>query len=279
MKWGAMHAQNGEGGDVPYVPQYEYDIFVSYAHVDDDPLPGANEGWVSTLVRSLKTRLAQKLGRSDAYSLWMDHELSGSEPVTSQIAGKLQGAATLVVVLSPGYVASAWCQRERDAFRSVVREHGSGRVFVVERDKVDDTDRPEEFKELKGFRFWVRDRAGKARILGTPRPNPDNPTDQEYYNQIDDLSQEITAVLRRLTANAWPGLAEVPAPTACRPFQPTVYLAQVTDDLEVERNNIKRYLDQTGRVCSRKPGIPRSLAPFDRPPNAISPTPSFSCSS
>jgi hypothetical protein len=76
--------------DVPYVPQYEYDIFVSYAHVDDDPLPGANEGWVSTLVRSLKTRLAQKLGRSDAYSLWMDHELSGSEPVTSQIAGELR---------------------------------------------------------------------------------------------------------------------------------------------------------------------------------------------
>jgi TIR domain len=229
-----------------YLPQYEYDIFVSYAHVDDDPLPGANEGWVSTLVRSLKTRLAQKLGRSDAYSLWMDHELFGSEPVSSQILGKLHRAAMLVVVLSPGYVASAWCRRERDAFLRVVREHGSGRVFVVERDMVDDTDRPAEFKDLKGFRFWVRDRAGKARILGTPRPNPDNPTDQEYYNQIDDLSQEITTVLRHLKANACSGLAEVPAPAACRPFQPTVYLAQVTDDLEVERNNIKRYLDQTG---------------------------------
>lgn len=233
-----------------YLPQYEYDIFVSYAHVDDDPLPGANEGWVSTLVRSLKTRLAQKLGRSDAYSLWMDHELFGSEPVSSQILGKLHRAAMLVVVLSPGYVASAWCRRERDAFLRVVREHGSGRVFVVERDMVDDTDRPAEFKDLKGFRFWVRDLAGKARILGTPRPNPDNPTDQEYYNQVDDLSQEITGVLRRLKAKECsrptvsPGFADVPAPAPT--YQPTVYLAQVTDDLEVERNNIKRYLDQTG---------------------------------
>ena len=26
------------------------DIFVSYAHVDDDPLPGIQTGWVSTFV-------------------------------------------------------------------------------------------------------------------------------------------------------------------------------------------------------------------------------------
>jgi hypothetical protein len=33
-----------------FVPQYTYDIFVSYAHVDDLPEPATQEGWVTTLV-------------------------------------------------------------------------------------------------------------------------------------------------------------------------------------------------------------------------------------
>jgi len=228
-------------------PQYEYDIFVSYAHVDDDPLAGASKGWVTTFVSSLKIRLAQKLGRYDAYSLWMDHELSGSEPITPTLLEKVRKAATLVVVLSPGYVASKWCQRERDTFLSLVQERGGGRVFIVEREMVDDSERPDEFKDLKGFRFWVQDREGKApRILGSPRPDP---ADQEYYNLIDDLSQEIVLELRRLrgmTAQPakTPLAASAEQPLSFSSQQPTVYLAQVTDDLELERNHIKRYLDQ-----------------------------------
>jgi hypothetical protein len=31
-----------------YVPGYENDIFVSYAHVDNIPLSGISKGWVET---------------------------------------------------------------------------------------------------------------------------------------------------------------------------------------------------------------------------------------
>ena len=33
-----------------FVPGYNNDIFVSYAHVDNEPLPGVEEGWVSILI-------------------------------------------------------------------------------------------------------------------------------------------------------------------------------------------------------------------------------------
>ena len=66
----------GMEGRKAFIPGFKHDIFVSYAHIDDEPLAGSDEGWVTTLVRKLKTRLAQRLGRSDAYSLWMDFELS-----------------------------------------------------------------------------------------------------------------------------------------------------------------------------------------------------------
>ncbi len=39
-----------------FVPQYTYDIFVSYARVDDLPESVTQEGWVTTLVRGLKKR-------------------------------------------------------------------------------------------------------------------------------------------------------------------------------------------------------------------------------
>ena len=73
-----------------YVQDYQYDIFVSYAHVDDVPLPGVQKGWVTTLIGCIKTRLAQRLGRSDAYSLWMDYELARHVNLTPQIMDALR---------------------------------------------------------------------------------------------------------------------------------------------------------------------------------------------
>jgi hypothetical protein len=82
-----------------YVPGHVYDIFVSYAHVDDQPLPEQKEGWVTDLVKRLRRRLAQTLGREDAYSLWMDYKLSSHIQVTPEIMHALSQAATLLVVM------------------------------------------------------------------------------------------------------------------------------------------------------------------------------------
>ena len=225
-----------------FVPQYGYDIFISYAHVDDSPLPGADIGWVTNLVDCIKTRLAQMLGRSDAYSLWMDHELSGHVPVTPQIIGTLRQAATLVVVLSPGYVASAWCRQEKSAFLGAIRELRRSSIFVVEREPVDENESPEEFRDLRGYRFWVRNREGKRpRILGSPTPDP---ADREYYTQVDDLCSELADELKHMRAAGKQAGQVAPASSQPSRNQPTVFLAQVTDDLETQRNNIKRFLGQ-----------------------------------
>jgi hypothetical protein len=42
-----------------FVPGYEHDIFVSYAHVDDLTFPGVEAGWVATLISALKVKLSQ----------------------------------------------------------------------------------------------------------------------------------------------------------------------------------------------------------------------------
>jgi hypothetical protein len=237
-----------------FVPWCEHDVFVSYAHVDDDLLPGTEHGWVTTLVQCVRTRLAQILGRSDSYSLWMDHELSGNVSVTQQLTAAFRGTATLVVVLSPGYTASDWCQRERNGFLSAIKARAGSGVFVVQREPVEESERPSEFKDLAGYPFWVGDWPDKKiRILGSPVPEP---TDRDYYSCVDDLCRDLAKELKRqrgLSASAAvpaPSPAGVqtaaaaPAGSAVATGRPVVFLAEATDDLEPQRNGIRRFLSQ-----------------------------------
>jgi hypothetical protein len=94
-----------------FVPNYDHDVFVSYAHIDNQ----GETAWVSTLLRHLDTDLRQRLGTKDL-RIWIDEDLSGNRPLTPEIMRSIQRSATLLVVMSSGYLTSEWCARERNAF-------------------------------------------------------------------------------------------------------------------------------------------------------------------
>lgn len=116
------------GPPAAYASAYKHDVFVSYAHLDDARMEGVERGWVTTLVNNLRVRLAQKLGAREL-SIWMDHELTGNDPLTPEIVETVGTTATLLVVLSQSYLESEWCRRERNAFLQRV----AGRVLEGER--------------------------------------------------------------------------------------------------------------------------------------------------
>lgn len=222
-----------------FVPGQEHDAFVSYAHIDNEPLSGAVEGWVTTLHRNLETVVRQKLGdRERRLSIWIDHELRGNLPFAGDIDTALQRTATLLVIMSPGYLASDWCRKERESFRTMVqaRIRAGSRVFIVYRDRVDPGALPAEFGDLLGYRFWIEE--GPARVprtLGVPLPTP---AETEYYSRINQLGTELAAELLRLKELG-------PRPVAAAQG-PAVFLAEVTDDLEPRRDEVRRYLSQAG---------------------------------
>lgn len=233
-----------------FVPDYDNDIFVSYAHVDNEPLPRVEQGWVSTLMSGLKTRLAQLLGRSEAFSVWRDPKLSAHESLTPQILNALKQSATLLIVLSPGYLASEWCLREKNTFLELTRQRirAGSRVFVVERDQVQPDEKPEELRELLGYRFWVMEQeSNRLHILGDPQPNPGDPRDRGYYDKLNDLAGGLADELKRLQKAA--EQQKVLSPITEQPpadIRPAVFLAEVTDDLLDQRDEVQRYLDQAG---------------------------------
>jgi hypothetical protein len=233
-----------------YVSGYKRDIFVSYARVDDQRYSGMINGWVTTLIDGLKIELAKRLGRQEIFSLWMDHELPGNVPITSEIMGNLEHSATLVVIFSEGYLASPWCQKEKTRFLQTVqsRVRAGSRVFVI---KIDDAEPPGEFGEHLGYCFWTETSPKKHPYpLGFPIPQPDNPTHQEYYNRLIDLSYDLRNELVRLQPPS-----ETSKPTV--DDRPTVCLA-LTEMLSFKREEVKRFLQGIGvRV------LPEAFCPFD----------------
>jgi len=214
---------------------YRHDIFVSYAHNDNQPLVSGEEGWVNTLINLLRVRTVEKIG-SNALDIWMDYDLSGNSPVTSTITDALSGSAILLFIGSESYLASAWCQRELNAFlTSSVEDRKSDalkRLFMVSRDKIDRLRLPEPLRDLIGYQFWRED-AGRPIPLGFPLPERN---DTEYWSALNTISFEIADTLKTLQQG-----------TATPPQSgPIVHLAEVTEDLEPLRQEVAAYLKQAG---------------------------------
>jgi hypothetical protein len=217
-----------------YVPNSKHDIFVSYAHVDNEPLAGAKNGWVTTLINGLKILLTKKIGRPDSFSLWMDNELRGNVAVTPDITEHVEGSATILLILSPGYLASKWCRLELSTFLAKAGQN-SGRVFLVEHDFVE---RPEVLSDLLGYKFWQLNESGHRRILGFPKPNPE---EFEYYQKLDDLATQLLDQLNLLKNK---NISINPDNNNTIPIK--VFLAEVSYDLKERRTEVKRYLIQQG---------------------------------
>lgn len=239
-----------------FVPDYEHDIFISYARVDD--LSDTGKGWISAFVEKLNIQLARKLGRMDAFSLWMDHQLAGNAPITPTIMKTLGHTAIIMIFLSKAYLASYWCQKEQNSFLRMVqnRLRQSSNIFLVELDELSKEERPAEFADLLGYQFWVCDRIGKSPDLLQPHPIGHPAYDQRYYDMLNDVSYDLANELEQIKKHV-----EVRSPQDIQKVETsaTVFLADVTDDLQFKREEIKRYLlQQELRVL---PQIEYSLEP------------------
>ena len=238
-----------------FVPEFEYDIFVSYSHVDNLVLSGApDSGWVHTFVDNLKCLLAQKLGKTGRGSIWIDRRLSGNQPFPDEIAQAVSHTAALLVFLSDGYLQSDWCRKEREIFLQAAQRTGGsdGRIFLVRLTDLDHELWPPEFGRQLGYPFFSKDyEEATPHILGMPFPDPRNPVDRPYFDRLDDLSRELGAQIKRMVEQGPPGAASGPSSavspeTTTAGTRPTVFLAETTVDLEELRDNFQRHLAQLG---------------------------------
>jgi len=95
-----------------------YRVFISYAHNDDaPPIDGGGEGFVSALMRRVAHYL--KTNGPPTPEFFRDiYEIRKSRPFTPIIEEHLRQSDALIIVLSRNWIASEYCRRELDLFRS-----------------------------------------------------------------------------------------------------------------------------------------------------------------
>jgi len=215
-------------------------VFISYAHIDNDHFSGTSSGWIDFLHERLEIRLAQLLGRPP--KIWRDRKLAGNDVFNETIVIELSKTAIFLSVVTPRYLQSSSCRCElQDFFRLAgqtggVRLNDKHRVFKVAKTYVPLGDHPPELQELLGYEFYERDQAsGRVREFDH-EISPKGEKDKRYWDKFEDLVWDIRELIDRL---------EAPADiTAVSPSGAIVYLAETTSDLSEDRDKVKRELQQ-----------------------------------
>jgi hypothetical protein len=231
---------------------FEDDLFISYAHIDNQPLAEGLKGWVETFHERLRVRLEQLTG--EPVRVWRDRKLGGNDVFGPTLIARLSKAALLVSVLSPRYVKSEWCLKELKEFRERAEE-GIGltigdksRIFKVIKthvppDKRPPDERPAEEQAaldylggLLGYQFFEYDDERKRAHEFSPDVTPSR--DIRYWEKLDDLAYDIRQMLDTIAdgSEKKDGGGK------------TVYLSETTSDISAERELIKRELQLKGHV-------------------------------
>lgn len=230
------------------------DVFISYAHADDEVPSGAKYGWVTTFADELKKRLRSKLGGEGA-RVWMDWQLHANDQVTETLLDTVLQSRTLVLFMSPGYARSVWCQHELGQFleRNQASKNKES-VFIVELDRTKRESWHARLQELTPIRLWREGLDGIPETLGIPVPKPDQ--DDPYWRNLNKLAHLIAEHLeinpRQPETMAYTPSVVVTDKTGTPTFssaaasKPTIWVAEPTDDLIDQWEMLAEAIRQTG---------------------------------
>ena len=239
---------------------FEYDLFISYTHIDNQPLSKEQDGWISTLHTALKIRLSQLQGRKS--KIWRDKKLQGNDRLSDTIIEALNKSGVLVSILSPCYLESKWCMWELDHFCQTTAPKTGGlrvgdnktRLFKVIKTDVSSEQHPPPFESLLGYDFFEFDEAGRPqefnKIYGPE-------LERKFYAKLNDLAYDIHKTLQLLESQPKDEALEGNVVALSK----TIYLAETVDELMDARDKIRRELTMSGHQVL--PAQPLSFTPTD----------------
>jgi len=222
---------------------FDLDVFVSYAHLDNAAPGEQSKGWVARLHETLEWRLAQLLGKPPR--IWRDPKLHGDDVFEAAIVDRVHSTAVLVSVVSPRYVHSEWTTRELQEFCRAAEQqrgvllHDKSRVFKVLKTPVPLDQQIPPLCSVLGYEFFRLDpETGNFREFDEQFGSEYR---QKFLMKLDDLAQDLSQTLTRMLDTS--GAIQPPLGVGA---ESTVYLAISTLDLHDQCEAIRRELQQHG---------------------------------
>ncbi len=243
---------------------FERDVFISYAHIDNEPLLSEQKGWVTRFHNALRTMLSQRLGKTA--NIWKDERLQGNEDFWTEISDQFPKTATLVSVLTPRYLRSDSCTKEIREFCQVAQKTGGlfvknkARVFKVIKMPIarSDTEEalPPEVGKATGYEFF-----GKVEEEDQADAEFD-PAYGEVYRQkfllkIQTLAGDIAKLLSQFGDDTKQEGRSVESE-----LKPRIYLAECGTSRKDDRQNILGDLKSHGYAVLPEENLPEDEAGY-----------------
>ena len=260
------------------IPGFKNDLFISYTHIDNDPLIEGKPGWVDFFEDILRKRIRVRIG--EEVNIFRDKQLRHSGKFTDQLADQISNSAVFISILSPRYVESEYCRWELEQF---CRLGGLNRIIKVVKTAFETNDLEpaaqsvfSQIKDILEYRFYFLDESSKLYRDLQPEVIPGHIP--ECLEKIDGLTQNVVELIKRLRKGSPSAPVKSPAggaigvsgpPSISIPAESpmvagsspppdqgriTVYLAETAKDLAEERNRVKSELIQFNyRVVPDKP--------------------------
>ena len=230
-----------------YVPGCDYDVFVSYARADE--AADASGKWTTQFVDYLSGALKLRLGGSDELRIFFDSASLSSNQQLEEMLTAVRRSAVFLAIASRSYASRDWTRQELAAF--IRKPEDTSRLFAAECLPLDAGETyPPPLQEHHRMTFW----RALSPSSSTAIPLSLGLDPAVFQQRIHDLAEQMRnqlLVLRRASSLGAPtaslGAAQRGGPHV-RPvtYYRRVLLAQVTEDLEDERDQLRRYLEQFG---------------------------------
>jgi TIR domain-containing protein len=247
-----------------YVTGFDQDVFISFTHDDNLSLAGSlsgQDGWVSLFERSLAGYLSQRLPEKRKVVVWRDPEIRSNDILSQKIDREVSRAAVLVCVMSPRYLKAPWCQKEVSMFwRSRPQDFEPRiaerlRIFKVLVHDPEEVRRSEGEMSEQDYPAELRDTLGRSFFDANPAkenftqlfwPRGLEDPDQRFNVRIEKLANDIASLLEVMRKKVDGQSRLVHVGPVEQKASSIVYLAEVTEDLDDDRYQLKQDLERAG---------------------------------
>jgi hypothetical protein len=235
---------------------FERHLFISYAHIDNQPLTPGQQGWISQFHASLEAMLSMRMGRRA--EIWRDQKLQGNDVFADEIVQQFPKTAVLLSVLTPRYVESDWCTREIKEFCKAAEQSGGltldnkARVIKVIKTPVETKGLlPPLLQQMLGYEFYTF--VDEAPLELDPAFGPEMA--QKYNLKLAKLAWDISRLLKKMNAAA----ESAALPSSAKPV---VYLAECSYDRREFREALEADLHLQGYQVLPDQPLPRDEAEY-----------------
>jgi hypothetical protein len=221
--------------------EFERNLFISYAHIDNVPLSASQQGWITRFHETLSAMLGMRIGRKA--EIWRDAKLTGNDVFADEIVQQFPKTELFISVLTPRYVESEWCTREVSEFCKSAEANGGlvvgnkSRVLKVIKMPVENEESlPSVMRQALGYPFYVFDEQQVPLELD---PAYGDEFASKYNLKVAKLAYDIAAFIRKIEEPAADGPQKA---SAAAGVKRAIYLAECSFDRRDAREALESEL-------------------------------------